>query len=372
MLAAAYSQEELSPALRAPNVYTGAIPERFSDESRPFQGIPSVTQSSDGSLWACWYGGPGENVWTYVLAARSVDLGKTWSRPIVVVDWPGEVRVYDPNVWSDPDGALWLFWAQSEGTNNDGRLGVWAIKTTSPEQGANAKWSAPRRLCNGIMLNKPTVVSDGRWLLPVSHKPNGKIYQIDPRLLGAAVYVSTDGGETLYCLGIADVPEDERGCDEHMVVEKKDGTLKLYSRAAHGIGESTSSDGGRTWTQVQISETIKHPSSRFYIRRLRSGNWLLVKNGPIDQQTGRERMTAFLSKDEGKTWQGGLVIDEREDVSYPDAQQLNDDSIAAVYDHGRTSEREILLARFTEEDVLAGKIVSDKGALKIVVNKSGK
>ncbi len=363
------AEPALSPALRAPAIYTGDIPTRYADSARAYQGIPSVTQSVDGALWACWYGGPAENVETYVMLARSEDRGKTWSEPLLVVDWPGPVRVYDPNIWSDPDGKLWLFWNQSEDSNNDGRLGVWTISTDEPERGAKARWSEPRRLCNGVMLNKPTVDSKGRWLYPVSHKPNGKKYAIDPSLLGAACYVSTDHGETLYCLGVAEVPENLRGCDEHMFLELSDGALRAYTRVAVGVGVTESRDGGRTWSRVQVSENIKSPSSRFFIRKLASGNWLLVKNGPLDHQTGRERMTAYLSRDEGQTWLGGLVLDEREDVSYPDGQQLDDASIVVTYDRGRTTDREICVARFREEDVVAKRLGPD-GALKLVVNKA--
>lgn len=43
----------------------------------------------------------------------------------------------------------------------------------------------------------------------------------------------------------------------------------------------------------------------------RSGNLLLVTHGPLDQRTGREKLRAFVSDDDGKTWQGGLILDER-------------------------------------------------------------
>ncbi|MEO2020033.1 MAG: sialidase family protein [Fuerstiella sp.] len=56
-------------------------------------------------------------------------------------------------------------------------------------------------------------------------------------------------------------------------------------------------------------------------------------------------------KDEGKTWSGGLMIDEREDVTYPDGVQADDGRIYIIYDHQRTPLGEVLLATFSEEDV---------------------
>ncbi len=56
--------------------------------------------------------------------------------------------------------------------------------------------------------------------------------------------------------------------------------------------------------------------------KLLSGNWLLVKHGALDaladvseekhpQNKGRSHLTAFLSRDEGATWEGGLLLDGR-------------------------------------------------------------
>ena len=68
--------------------------------------------------------------------------------------------------------------------------------------------------------------------------------------------------------------------------------------------------------------------------------------------------------DDGKTWSGGLMIDEREDVTYPDGVQADDGRIYIIYDHQRTPLGEVLMATFTEEDVRAGKPVSGKIRLR--------
>ena len=44
-------------------------------------------------------------------------------------------------------------------------------------------------------------------------------------------------------------------------------------------------------------------------------------------------------KDDGRTWGGGLVLDERKSVSYPDGQQQADGLIRLIYDYDRTGER---------------------------------
>jgi hypothetical protein len=98
-----------------------------------------------------------------------------------------------------------------------------------------------------------------------------------------------------------------------------------------------------------------------------SGSLLLVKHGPLDQRVGRKQLTAYVSDDDGMTWSGGLMIDEREDVTYPDGVQAEDGRIYIIYDHQRTPLGEVLMATFSEEDVRAGEPVSDKLRLRVKV-----
>ncbi|MBR3218422.1 MAG: exo-alpha-sialidase [Thermoguttaceae bacterium] len=81
-------------------------------------------------------------------------------------------------------------------------------------------------------------------------------------------------------------------------------------------------------------------------------------------------MTAFLSDDDGATWNSSLLLDERKNISYPDGTQTEDGTIYLTYDFDRFGEREIMAARLTEEDILAGKIVTEGSKLKILVNRA--
>ena len=102
------------------------------------------------------------------------------------------------------------------------------------------------------------------------------------------------------------------------------------------------------------AKTVTHiPNARFFIRRLESGNLLLVRHNP-PKMNQRSHLAAFLSEDDGVTWKGGLMLDVRKYVSYPDGVQAPDGTIYITYDFERTKARQILMAVFTEEDVLAG------------------
>jgi hypothetical protein len=80
-------------------------------------------------------------------------------------------------------------------------------------------------------------------------------------------------------------------------------------------------------------------------------------------------LTAWLSDDEGRTWQGGLMLDERKGISYPDGFQAPDGTIYISYDRNRATDGEILLARFTEDDILAGRLVGPKSKLKMLISR---
>ena len=89
------------------------------------------------------------------------------------------------------------------------------------------------------------------------------------------VGISTDEGKTWSLHGALKAPEWALEC---MITELKDGRLWLLTRTGGGfLWESHSTDKGRTWSEAKAS-TIANPGSRFFIRRLASGNLLLVNH----------------------------------------------------------------------------------------------
>ncbi|QHI70861.1 exo-alpha-sialidase [Tichowtungia aerotolerans] len=354
------SAAEVPDLFKHPPRYLGPPEAGHAVADRQFQGIPSLAVAAGGRLWSVWYAGvtPDEDENNYVVVSTSADGGKTWKEVLVVdPDGTGPVRAFDPEVWVAPDGRLFLFWAQAVG--HDGSVaGVWCLTTDTPDL-ESPQWGCPRRLTDGVMMCKPVVLLTGEWVLPVSI---WKTMDCSARMV-----VSKDSGKTWAVRGGCNIPVDVRAYDEHTIVERKNGTLWMLVRTKYGIGESISMDRGSTWTALTPSD-ILHPSSRFFITRLASGNLLLVKHGAIMKKTGRSHLTAFLSTDDGGTWVGGLLLDKRHGVSYPDGQQSSDGLIRIVYDYNRTEERHIYMATFSEEDVILKKSASETVELNQVVS----
>ncbi len=346
------SRGELS--LHAAHIIVAPWPQHIPPTER--QGVAGIERTVKGRLWAV-YGRDVESTRNFQVLKCSDDEGKSWSEVKIMILPRSGTRAMSATIWIDPQRRLWLFWGQSAG-QADGRFGVWAIRTNEPDA-AEPMWSAPRRIGDGIMLNKPTVLANGDWLLTSS------LWKADDSI---KVYATADKGETFTLRGVANIEAAaSRGPDEPMIVERKDDTLWMMVRC-QGLAETISKDQGKTWTPVE-KISIQHCTSRFFLRRLQSGALLLVKHGGIQEKTKREKLMAFISDDDGKSWQGGLMLDERDDVTYPDGVQGSNGMVHIIYDHQRTPLGEVLMATFREEDVRAGKAVTDQVRLRGLISR---
>ena len=363
-------------SLIPPKLNTSPLPEYDYDQLDYGMTI-GIERTPGGRLWACWVAGE-DGPKAFFVINRSEDDGETWSKPCLVIDshdpkhLPMPRSVLVGNLWTDPAGKLHLFFDQSMQAY-DGRAGAWETICENPDA-EEPIWSEPRRIWHGAVLNKPTVLSTGEWLLPLEFPnfPNaGRIFNqvhkhLEP-LRGANVFVSNDQGKTWTRRSAVKFPNPS--WPEHMFVELNDGRLWMLARTGKGAMQCFSSDGGYTWTEPSFP-TFSHPVARFFIRRLASGRILLVKHGKaIDANPGRAQLTAWLSEDEGQTWKGGLMLDERAGVSYPDGFQAPDGTIYISYDRNRSKDGEILLAKFTEDDVLSGRLVGPKSKLKMLISR---
>ncbi len=357
------------PGLETPVVNVNPLPEYDYANLDYFMTL-GIARTHKGRLWNCWISG-GDSEEGFLLMNKSDDNGETWSKPMLVID-PHDKKLKEKRrvlvavPWVDPDGRLWLFFDLSM-KKFDGRAGVWYTICDNPDA-KEPVWSKPVRIWHGSALNKPTVLSDGSWVLPIVLWQKERIW--DPykstyldldKERKTQVFVSKDKGKTWEKKG--GVLFEERTFDEVHITELKDGRLWMTCRVKRGIDQSFSNDKGLTWTKPVFF--LPNNSARHFIRRLKSGNLLLVKNGELDEAASkRVRLKAYLSKDDGKTWLGGLSIDERTNVTYPDGDQAPDGTIYVSYD---LRGKQILMARFKEQDVIDGAYNSPGSKNKIAL-----
>ena len=192
----------------------------YSGKKRIWQGIPSIVGTKGGRLFSTFYsGGTGEQFGNYCLLLMKERDDESWIDPVAVSapDKPSCQRVYDPNVWISPDGALWFFYTKAL------PCGLFASVCRDPDAD-ELKWEQERFIGNDVMMNKPIVTTSGRWLLPIAVWAKnifaGNVRQRendDPIERGSFVYASDDCGQSFYKLGGADVKN--RAFDEHRVIE---------------------------------------------------------------------------------------------------------------------------------------------------------
>ena len=409
----------LDLSLIPPEINTSPSPE-YSDKNLIDSHCAGIERTENGRLW-CVFNVSEDGPSKFFVLVYSDDDGETWSDTKIVINnhsqyIPVSRAVECSCIWKDPLNRFWIFFNQML-NGCDGRFGVWVSCCSNPDE-ENPKWSFPKRIWHGVACNKPIVLSTGEWMLAIDlypeEKPGGPynmggwvnkmifpgmhtndtsiiiekkipviplnapwVWGLFPELepyRGTNIFISKDQGATWAWQSVIKIPEhlNPDQVAESMIVEKKDKSLWFMGRTMGNIVESFSTDRGITWSSPIEQKHITHPRARFHLRRLSSGRILLIKHGETinnydPQYNGRNQLSAWLSEDEGISWKGGLMLDERFHVSYPDATQSLDGTIYTVNDWDRGKLGQIVLSGITEEDILAGKLVSSSSKLKIVI-----
>jgi len=134
-----------------------------------------------------------------------------------------------------------------------------------------------------------------------------------PEMAGTFFLFSDDEGQTWkqskgFLVGyFKDGHMGHMSCEEPTVAELKDGRLLCYIRSTCGrILKSYSSDGGKSWTKVELTGLAMSNSPAMLKRLPMTGDLVLVWNQmsaeEIRKGYRRGRLTIAISKDDGQTW----------------------------------------------------------------------
>ena len=376
-----YTDEQLMLIGReTPFINTNPLP-KYCLSDQDYGMTIGIAITHKGRKFICWVGG-GDNSKAYFLLAYANTGSDEIGEPCLVIDPHESALPYDRctivgNVWIDPMNRLWLFFNQTL-QHFDGYSSNWFIRCDNPDA-EELVWTDPQYIYYGCTLNKPVILTSGEWMLPISvwarHHISDpfkeKCHDIDDIRM-AHVFTSSNNGTDWNRRGGVVFPDSR--FDEHMFVELKDKRIWMLARTKEKrLWESYSIDRGATWSNP-VPSAISSVSARFNLRKLKSGNILLVKHGASINTApeNRSMLYAFLSNDDGRTWSNGLLIDERFEVSYPDSDEDSNGNIYITYDRNRAINGEILMARITESDLLAGKLITQGSFIKKIIVKPGK
>jgi Neuraminidase (sialidase) len=289
-----------------------------------YAAFPDICRLSNGDLFCVFYSGYGHvskpnTQWPKggrIMAVCSSDSGKSWSKPLVIIDTAQDDR--DPSVTSLKDGTVLLNWFALHQDQ------VAILLARSTDQGKT--WSEPMTLdlhspypfaCSTPIRQLP----DGSLILGLYHEDAKK------NLAFGATVKSYDGGKTWTDLALIGEKSGVFLDAETDVMTLKDGTLLAALRSSKAdMHYAQSNDGGKRWGQVHSFGFKGHCP---YFLRHRTGVILLAHRMPAT--------SLHWSNDEGKTWQGPVQIDSL-GGAYPSMVELpNGDVYCVYYEEGKGS-----------------------------------
>ena len=274
-------------------------------------------------LLAAWFGGTHEKhrdtaIWT------SKRLEGKWTDPVKTAD-EEDIPCWNPVMFRDDDGRIYLFYKVGE------TIPEWQTKfITSDDDGSS--WSRPEELVKGDrggrgpVKNKIICLEDGTWLAPASVET--------ATTWDAFVDVSEDKGRTW---NKSPVPVDHgklpgKGIIQPSLWTSGNGSVHMLLRSTGGyIYRSDSSDHGRSWSNAYPTH-IPNNNSGIDAARMENGDIVLVYNPVSGDWADRTPIVCSLSKDNGKTWGEGLVLDHEDgsEFSYP-AVVTKDNEVYITY-----------------------------------------
>ena len=353
---------------KKPFIINTAPGKAYGERFRFWQGCPTILRTPRGRLFAGWYsGGVGEPCLdNYNLLVRSEDDGMTWSSPELVISGRPEENyiAIDIQLWLDPQGRMWLFFAKiscapgAKPTDPD-HWTTWAMLCEDPDAQVLC-WSEPRPVVTGFLRTRPTVLSNGDWVMCAYDRSSEYLCYARSR----------DQGVTWERCRAA--KRLTNTFDETMILERKDHSLLMFARDnAPLLVRTVSSDiEGTDWQPAEYTRILSG-CSRFFLRRLNSGRVLLIHN---NSNLMRTDLVAELSDDDGETWSHTLLLDRAEtpfqSVSYPDAVETEDGRIFIVYDCGRMTFKEIRMAQITEADIMGGTLTDFSSYRSRIISKA--
>lgn len=300
------------------------------------------------------------------MATRSSDNGKTWSKPVTVIDHRLDDRPHALFVCRDGTvlcfvnvAASWAGFpkAPKRFENDLGGLNDQQLVLRSTDSGRT--WSEPIWIDSpGTFYERahgrPIQLDDGAILWAtycedVGGPESGGPSRGGPHPLFGAIHRSRDSGKNWETISTIRLKDD---IDEPAIAQLKDGRLIMVKRPDGGI--LYSEDRGVTWTNS--GRTVKVGGPTF-----RAPQVLILKDGTIVVLAtwhvfgigkGTPHLCAWISTDDGLTWSRdgqGLAIDTST-YGYPGAFVMEDGSIMVSYCESATPPNRVYVVRIKVND----------------------
>ena len=302
----------------------------------PYKHPVRIEELRNGDLYVVYYGGGGEYATdTGVFGSRFVRDSHKWTTPRRIAHDPFR-SLGNAVIWQAPDGLVWLFYVVRYGD-------TWSTSRVQAKVSRdNAEtWSDAFPLVNeeGMMVcNKPIVLRNGDYLLPLYHETGFNIEYTAPDSCG--LFLRYDVKEKVWRQ--TGRIRSATGNIQPVPVQIDDNFLIAYIRRGGTFEPTTngwllraeSHNGGWTWSEA-VNTQFKNPNSSVDFIKLANGDLLLVYNDSMNERTP---LTVALSPDNDKTWPWRRNVAEGPyDYAYPMALRTRDGRIHLIFtSHERT------------------------------------
>lgn len=288
---------------------------------------------------------------------RSTDEGKTWGALQIVWD-DGVNTCGNPCPVIDREtGTIWLLMTHNLGEDTEAKIvdstskgtrTAWVTK--SADNGAT--WSPPIEITKDVKPPNWTwfatgpglgiQLKSGRLLIPCDNKVAGT------KERQSHVIYSDDHGATWKLGGVLG-PD----CNESQIAELGDGSVMINMRSTHGQNRravATSKDGGLTWSEVKLDDTLIEPVCQASLLSLGAGLGMktatLLFSNPASAK--REKMTVRMSFDDGKMWPLARTLHAGPAAYSCLTLLLTEGTVGCLYERGDANPYErITFARFS-------------------------
>jgi len=287
----------------------------YAGDGPPSCHAATLAETEDGGLVAAWFGGTAEGEPDVGIRFARREAGG-WSRSVEVARHQG-VPCWNPVLYQAPAGPLLLFYKVGPSP-----LTWTGVLLRSGDGGRS--WSAPEWLPAGILgpvKNKPHPLPDGTLVCGTSVESY--------RAWACWVERTPDLGRRWTRHGPIVLPGHPFGIIQPAVFGEGDRLAMLCrARDAGRIARAESADGGLTWSDAALLDLPQNNSGIDAVL-LRDGRLLLAYN---DTVTGRSPLNLAVSRDIGRTWAPGPVLEAGPgEFSYPAVIQARGGTIHVAY-----------------------------------------
>ncbi|MAE68139.1 MAG: hypothetical protein CMJ18_28145 [Phycisphaeraceae bacterium] len=296
------------------------------------------------------------------MACRSRDNGKTWSKPVTVIDHRLDDRPHSLFVCRDGTvlcfvnvGSSWAGYPRAPKAfeNDIDGLNDKQLVLRSTDNGHT--WSEPIWIDSpGTFYERahgrPIEIDDGSILWAtycedVGGPESGGPHRGGPHPLFGAIHRSVDSGRTWQTISTIRLKDNE--IDEPAIAQLRDGRLIMVKRPDGGILYST--DRGVTWKLTRRSVRDNGPTFRApQVLVLKDGTIVVLATWHVmGVGKGTPHLCAWISTDAGRTWSRdgrGLAIDTSV-YGYPGAFVMEDESIMISYCESAHAPNRIFVVR---------------------------